>query len=146
MSTLKALPQYDFKLISSETFCEKFTISSIHHDMLARLYKLVLVESSDKVLNYFLPDAVKIWQNVVQLYIVCQGYSHFRKLSDLMIKVNSFDGFDKSMHSFIKPTTHITIHILHITIHLLHTTIHILHTTANFFNGVNDLFTLYVIT
>ena len=31
----------------------------------------------------------------------------FHKLPDIVIKVNSFDDFKKSMHYFIKPTGHI---------------------------------------
>lgn len=44
----------------------------------------------------------------VPVYSVTQDYSHFRILPNLKIKLNSFEDFNKSARSFIKPAAHIT--------------------------------------
>ena len=51
-----------FFLSVLESFLKNSNVPSNYYDMLARLYKcdLVLVKSSGKLFNYFLPDQVKI--------------------------------------------------------------------------------------
>ena len=71
------------------------------------------MKTSDKLLHFFL-----VWpnQNLVKkrtkwpIPLYCDiKLSHFRKLPDLyiMIKVNSFYDFDKSVHSLIRLTVHL---------------------------------------
>ena len=65
---------------------------------------LVLIKLPDKLLNYFLLDPVKIQQKSGKC---SPGYSHFHKLPDPTIKVNSSDDFKKQ--TLIKPTADIVL-------------------------------------
>ena len=56
---------------------------------------------------------VKSWTNYKIIFDTAkskfyENIIHFHKSPDLMIKVKSFDGFNKQTHSFIKPYAYIT--------------------------------------
>ena len=65
---------------------------------------LVLVKSSDTLFNYCSPELLKIqkenYKSGPAVQTMTQGYSHFHKLPNVMMKINSFN--DNIMHCFIK--------------------------------------------
>ena len=93
-----------FSLVSFQNQFSKISpISNLlrHPSSFVQPNNLVFVKSSDKLLNYFWPNLVKIWlkrAQVVHLYIPqTKRYSHFRKLPDLTTKLNYFCDFNNSI-------------------------------------------------
>ena len=76
---LKVPPQSSvITCLISDSFHKKSNLSYIHYDMLAHLYNflLVFVNSSDKLLNYFLL-CMHIFIHILQIWIsmnlICEG-------------------------------------------------------------------------